>query len=97
MGALLNATDNSNLVDGHIGARIELRRVALGLTREALAQAMNVTVQQVEAFEAGRARVSASALFDVADLFDVKVGYFFEFQTFEGQGAPPVGGAFREA
>ena len=92
----MNATDSSNLVDSHVGARIEMRRVALGLTREALAQVMNVTVQQVEAFEAGRDRVWASALFDLADLFDVKVAYFFQVDAFEGRRGPSTSGGFHE-
>lgn len=72
-----------------------MRRVALGLTRQAMAQALNVTVEQVEAFEAGAARVTSGALFEVADLFDVKVAYFFEVDDFGwGQFAAPSG--FRE-
>jgi transcriptional regulator with XRE-family HTH domain len=77
----LNATEAANQIDAHIGARIQMRRAALGLTREAMAQALDLTVRQVEAFETGAARVTAGALFEIADLFDVKVAYFFESEN----------------
>jgi transcriptional regulator with XRE-family HTH domain len=88
----LNATEAANQVDAHIGARIEMRRTVLGLTRDAMAQALDVTVRQVEAFETGAARVPASALFELADLFDVKVAYFFETEAYgSGQASAPDG------
>ncbi len=88
----MNATEAANQIDAHIGARIEMRRVALGLTRQAMAQALDVTVQQVEAFETGAARVAAGALFELADLFDVKVAYFFETEAYgSGQVSAPNG------
>lgn len=69
-----------------------MRRAALGLTREAMAQALNVTVRQVEAYETGAARVTAGVLFEIADLFDVKVGYFFETEiSGAGQVSAPDG------
>lgn len=91
----MNATEAANQVDAHIGARIEMRRVALGLTREALAQALDVTVRQVEAFETGAARVESNTLFELADLFDVKVAYFFEVEDY-GAGQAAVSGGFHE-
>ena len=78
----MNATEAANQVDVHIGARTEMRRVALGLTREAMAQALDATVRQVEAYEAGAARVPAAALFELADLLDVKVAFFFEAEIY---------------
>ena len=81
----MNATEAANPIDVHIGARIEMRRVALGLTRETLARALNVTVRQVEAFETGVVRVGAGTLFEIADLFDVKVAYFFENEPFRSR------------
>ena len=94
-GQPLSATEAANLIDVHIGGRIEMRRVALGLTREALARALNVTVRQVEAYEAGAVRVGAVALFQLADLFDVTVAYFFENEQFSS-GRPTAPGAFHE-
>lgn len=95
-GNALNATDASNLVDVHIGARIERRRRALGLTRDALAQALDVTVRQVEAIETGTVRASAGMLFDLADLFDVKLAYFFEIDGFGSGQVIALGGGFSE-
>jgi transcriptional regulator with XRE-family HTH domain len=91
----LSAIETANQIDVHIGARIEMRRVSLGLTREAMAQALNVTVLQVEAFETGAVRVSAGRLFELADLFDVKVAYFFENERFPS-GAISAPGALHE-
>lgn len=91
----MSAIETANLIDVHIGARIEMRRVSLGLTREAMAQALNVTVLQVEAFEAGAVRVGAGLLFELADLFDVKIAYFFENERFRsGELSAPT--AFHE-
>lgn len=91
----MSATEAANLIDVHIGGRIEMRRVALGLTRETLAHALNVAVRQVEAYEAGAVRVGADALFQLADLFDVTVAYFFENERFSSGGSTAPG-AFHE-
>ncbi len=91
----MNPTELGNLIDVHIGGRIEMRRVALGLTRESLAEALHVTVRQVEAYETGAVRVGAGALFQLADLFDVTVAYFFENEPFSS-GRPSTPGAFHE-
>ena len=91
----MDATEAANQVDAHIGARIEMRRTALGLTRDAVAQALDVTVRQVAAFETGAARVSSSALFELADLFDVRMGYFFETEIY-GFGQMSAPGALHE-
>lgn len=91
----MNATEAASLIDVHIGGRIEMRRVALGLTRDAVAQAVNVTARQVEAYEAGAVRVGAGVLFQLADLFHVEIAYFFETEQFSS-GRPAAGGAFHE-
>ena len=78
----MNATDAANPIDAHVGARIQMRRMALGLSRGAMAQALNLTVAQVEAIESGSARASAATLFELSDLLDVRLGYFFEVDDF---------------
>jgi transcriptional regulator with XRE-family HTH domain len=67
-----------NSVDGHIGRRIRLRRTTLGITRAALADAMDLTVQQLQKYEYGSNRVSASRLFDLARILEVSPSWFFE-------------------
>ena len=91
----MSATEAANLIDVHVGGRIEMRRVALGLTREGVARALDIAVRQVEAYEAGAVRVGAATLFQFADLFDVEIAYFFETEQFSS-GRPAAGGAFHE-
>ena len=67
-----------NPVDVHVGGRIRMRRRVLGLSQEALADALELTFQQVQKYERGGNRVSASKLFAIAHVFQVPVNYFFE-------------------
>ena len=65
-------------VDLHVGDRIRLRRKALGLSQEHLAAAVGVSYQQVQKYERGHNRVSASSLFEISCSLDVGVSYFFD-------------------
>ena len=65
-------------LDLNVGARIRLRRKALGITQSQLAEALGLTFQQVQKYERGVNRVSASKLFEAASFMGVDVGYFFE-------------------
>ena len=65
-------------VDVHVGGRIRVRRRLIGLSQEALAQALGLTFQQVQKYERGSNRVSASKLYATAAVLDVPVHYFFE-------------------
>ncbi len=64
-------------VDVHVGARLRERK-ELGLSQIAVGQALGYTFQQVQKYERGTNRVSASALWTLAGLLEVEVGYFFE-------------------
>ncbi|MGE5546049.1 MAG: helix-turn-helix domain-containing protein [Solirubrobacterales bacterium] len=65
-------------VDVHVGARVKLRRVLLGLTQIELAAAIGMTFQQVQKYERGTNRISASMLHRIARQLDVPVGFFFD-------------------
>jgi transcriptional regulator with XRE-family HTH domain len=65
-------------VDRHVGARIRLRRRLLRLSQERLAEGLRVTYQQLQKYEQGSNRVSASKLFEISAQLQVPVGYFFE-------------------
>lgn len=65
-------------VDVHVGARIRQRRLMLGMTQQALASRLGVTFQQLQKYEMGNNRVSASRLWDIARLMDVPISDFFE-------------------
>ena len=64
-------------VDVHVGARIRTRRLLLGMNQETLASALGLTFQQVQKYEGGANRVSASRLAEVAEVLGVPVAYFF--------------------
>jgi transcriptional regulator with XRE-family HTH domain len=65
-------------IDQHVGERIRARRTELGLTQEQLAEALNVSYQQVQKYETGANRISAGRIFELARKLRVDVGYFFE-------------------
>ena len=65
-------------VDVHVGRRLRLRRTLIGLSQEQLAAAVGVTFQQIQKYERGSNRVSASRLYDVARVLGVEIGFFFE-------------------
>ncbi len=65
-------------IDGHVGARVRLRRTLLGMTQTTLGDALGLTFQQVQKYENGKNRISASRLYDLSRVFDVPVEHFFE-------------------
>jgi transcriptional regulator with XRE-family HTH domain len=71
-------TGNPHPVDIHVGQQIRIRRLFLGMNQETLARALELTFQQVQKYEGGANRVSASRLKQMADILDVPIGYFFQ-------------------
>ncbi len=65
-------------VDVHVGGRVRVRRRLINMTQETLADLIDVTFQQVQKYERGSNRISASKLFAIADALEVPVNYFFE-------------------
>lgn len=65
-------------VDIHVGKRIRQRRWLIGMTQQQLAESVGIKFQQIQKYETGANRVSASRLWDIADALDVKVSSFFE-------------------
>lgn len=65
-------------IDQHVGERIRLRRTERGLTQEQLAEALEVSYQQIQKYETGANRISAGRLFELAHKLGVEVGFFFE-------------------
>ena len=65
-------------VDVHVGLRLRQRRWAKGLTQQQLAERVGVRFQQIQKYETGENRVSASRLWEIATVLEVPVGYFFE-------------------
>lgn len=75
----LKKTDRSpNPVDLHVGARVRMRRKFLGMSQEGLAETIALTFQQVQKYERGSNRVSASKLWEISKALKAPVAYFFE-------------------
>jgi transcriptional regulator with XRE-family HTH domain len=69
---------SANPVDLHVGARIRMRRRLQGVSQEKLAEALGLTFQQVQKYERGANRVSASKLYEIAAMLKAPVAYFFD-------------------
>ncbi len=67
-----------NPIDVHVGSRVRIRRLELGMSQEKLGDALGVTFQQVQKYENGANRFSASRLQHVSRILQAAVAYFFE-------------------
>jgi transcriptional regulator with XRE-family HTH domain len=65
-------------LDAHIGQRIRQRRQLLNMSQSDVASRIGITFQQLQKYEVGSNRVSASRLWEIADILGVQVSYFFE-------------------
>jgi transcriptional regulator with XRE-family HTH domain len=74
-----------NEVDQHVGRRLRMRRLMLGMSQEKLADQLHLTFQQVQKYEKGVNRISASRLQEMSRILQVPVPFFFE-------GAPGASG-----
>jgi transcriptional regulator with XRE-family HTH domain len=64
-------------IDAHVGQRVRTRRTLLGLNQTALGGALGLTFQQLQKYESGANRISASRLYELGQILDVPVWYFF--------------------
>ena len=67
-----------NPIDIFVGSRVRLRRLMVGMSQEALADRLGVTFQQVQKYEKGTNRISASRLQAISDVFRVPPSFFFQ-------------------
>ena len=74
-----------NPIDKHVGSRVRMRRMMLGMSQEKLGDALGLTFQQVQKYEKGSNRIGASRLQQISLILQVPVSFFFE-------GAPPPPG-----
>lgn len=65
-------------VDIHVGKRIRHRRWMVGMTQQQLAERVGIKFQQIQKYETGMNRVSASRLWDISDAMGVEISFFFE-------------------
>ena len=74
-----------NPTDKHVGARVRMRRMMLGMSQEKLGDSLDLTFQQVQKYEKGANRIGASRLQQISHILQVPVSFFFE-------GAPQTAG-----
>ena len=67
-----------NPVDIHVGKRVRLRRTLLGMSQEKLGKAINLTFQQVQKYERGTNRIGSSRLYQLSQVLETPVSYFFD-------------------
>lgn len=81
-----------NPIDVHVGSRVRLRRMMLGMSQEKLGEALGITFQQIQKYEKGTNRVGASRLQHIATVLKVPVSFFFE----DAPGTPEEAMGFAE-
>lgn len=74
----IDLTEKNQSVDRHVGNSIRTRRRMLGISQEELGSRLGLTFQQVQKYEKGINRVSASKLHAIAEVLEVPISYFFE-------------------
>ena len=79
------ATKATNPIDKHVGSRVRMRRLMLGMSQSKLADGLGLTFQQVQKYEKGTNRVGASRLQHISHILQIPVPFFFE-------GAPHLAG-----
>ena len=87
-------------VDVHVGKRVRHRRWMVGMTQQQLAEKVGIKFQQIQKYETGMNRVSASRLWDISEALSVPVSFFFvglESGTVGDEGAPSDFMADKEA
>jgi transcriptional regulator with XRE-family HTH domain len=67
-----------HFVDRHVGRRLRMRRLLLGMSQERLGELLGLTFQQIQKYERGANRLGASRLFEAAQALEVDVAFFFE-------------------
>ncbi len=67
-----------NPIDKHVGSRVRMRRMMLGMSQERLGISLGLTFQQVQKYEKGTNRIGASRLQQISQIMQVPVAFFFE-------------------
>jgi transcriptional regulator with XRE-family HTH domain len=83
-----------NPIDKHVGSRVRMRRMMLGMSQEKLGERLGLTFQQVQKYEKGTNRIGASRLQQIASILSVPVAFFFDGAP---TGEPLPEGGFAEA
>lgn len=81
----------ASAIDVHVGGRVRLRRMLLGMSQEKLGEHLGLTFQQIQKYEKGINRIGASRLFDLAQVLGVPVQFFYD-EVPTASGEPAVAG-----
>lgn len=79
----------ANPIDAHVGSRVRMRRMLLGMSQEKLGELLGLTFQQVQKYEKGVNRIGASRLFDLSHVLGVPIQFFYDDAP-EGAGGDAV-------
>ena len=79
-------------VDVHVGKRVRHRRWMMGMTQQQLADQVGIKFQQIQKYETGMNRISASRLWDIAAALDAPISFFFEGLSAEDAADQPRSG-----
>jgi transcriptional regulator with XRE-family HTH domain len=84
-----------NPIDVHVGGRVRMRRMLIGMSQEKLGEQLGLTFQQVQKYEKGSNRISASRLYRMGEVLGVPVQFFYEElpEIKEGSAAGVTAGA----
>ncbi len=77
-------TADPHHVDRHVGRRLRMRRLLLGMSQERLGELLGLTFQQIQKYERGTNRLGASRLFEAARALEVDVAFFFDDMPVDG-------------
>jgi transcriptional regulator with XRE-family HTH domain len=99
-GALFGMSNSPNPIDVHVGRRLRLRRTLLGMSQERLGELLGLTFQQVQKYERGVNRIGSSRLYELGQILDVPVSFFFDDmpeEQLQANGRRPLMGLAEEA
>ena len=82
---------SGNPIDKHVGSRVRMRRMMLGMSQTKLGEALGITFQQVQKYEKGTNRIGASRLQHIGHILQVPVPFFFEGSPHVPAGPAPKG------
>lgn len=76
-------------VDKHVGARVRLRRMLMGMSQEKLGKAVSLTFQQIQKYERGSNRIGSSRLYQFSKVLNVPISFFFDDMPEAGEAQSP--------
>jgi transcriptional regulator with XRE-family HTH domain len=82
--------DKPNPIDVHVGSRLRLRRTLMGMSQERLGQLLGLTFQQIQKYERGVNRIGSSRLYELGQILDVPISFFFDDMAQDGGALDPL-------